>query len=121
MSSTYAPEGWPTVVPRIFTERPAELVTFIREVFDAVGDFQRERPTELKIGTGVIMVSDTQVRAPTAAFLYVYVPDTDAAHDRAVRAGAKSVEAPHETHYGDRRCMVEDAWGNTWQIATRRG
>lgn len=20
--------------------------------------------------------------------------------------------------YGDRRCMVEDQWGNTWQIAT---
>jgi uncharacterized glyoxalase superfamily protein PhnB len=22
--------------------------------------------------------------------------------------------------YGDRRAMVEDAWGNTWQIATRQ-
>ena len=24
------------------------------------------------------------------------------------------------TPYGDRRCMIEDAWGNTWQIATQR-
>jgi PhnB protein len=23
--------------------------------------------------------------------------------------------------YGDRRGMVEDQWGNTWQIATYRG
>lgn len=23
--------------------------------------------------------------------------------------------------YGDRRCIVEDKWGNTWQIATHLG
>jgi predicted 3-demethylubiquinone-9 3-methyltransferase (glyoxalase superfamily) len=23
--------------------------------------------------------------------------------------------------YGDRRCMVKDKWGNTWQIATHMG
>ena len=23
--------------------------------------------------------------------------------------------------YGDRRCMVEDKWGNTWQIASQMG
>lgn len=121
MSAPYAPEGWPTVVPRIFTERPAELVAFIRDVFEASGDYESERPTELKVGNGVIMVSDTAVRAPMAAFLYVYVPDADTAHARATAAGATSLEAPHDTHYGDRRCMVQDAWGNTWQIATRRG
>ena len=32
--------------------------------------------------------------------------------------GANSVEAPTDTPYGDRRGMVEDKWGNTWQIAT---
>jgi uncharacterized glyoxalase superfamily protein PhnB len=28
--------------------------------------------------------------------------------------------ATHDTSYGDRRAMVEDRWGNVWQIATVR-
>jgi len=29
--------------------------------------------------------------------------------------------APADMPYGDRRAMVRDEWGNTWQIATRGG
>jgi uncharacterized glyoxalase superfamily protein PhnB len=36
-------------------------------------------------------------------------------------AGARSLEEPFDTPYGDRRCMIEDKWGNTWQIATQMG
>jgi uncharacterized glyoxalase superfamily protein PhnB len=50
----------------------------------------------------------------------VYVSDTDATYRRAIENGARSLEAPVETPYGDRRCMIEDRWGNTWQIATRK-
>jgi len=64
------------------------------------------------------MISDAGVRSPTAAFLYVYVSDTDATYRRAIEAGARSLEPPFDTPYGDRRCMVEDHWGNNWQIAT---
>ena len=55
------------------------------------------------------------------AFLYVYVNDTDATYQRALDAGARSLEKPADMHYGDRRGMVEDKWGNTWQIATHPG
>lgn len=51
------------------------------------------------------------------AFLYVYVADADAVYRRALDAGARCLEQPSEMPYGDRRCMVEDQWGNTWQIA----
>jgi PhnB protein len=51
--------------------------------------------------------------------LYVYVGSADETWRLAVRAGARSVEAPLDTPYGDRRAMVKDPWGNTWQIATR--
>jgi len=37
-----------------------------------------------------------------------------------VAAGARSLEEPVDTPYGDRRAMVEDSWGNVWQIATFR-
>lgn len=39
----------------------------------------------------------------------------------ALNAGARSLEEPSDMPYGDRRCMVEDKWGNTWQIATYPG
>jgi uncharacterized glyoxalase superfamily protein PhnB len=65
------------------------------------------------------MISDAGVRSPMTAFLYVYVNDTDATYRRALDAGARSLEEPAVMPYGDRRCMVEDNWGNTWQIATR--
>ena len=114
-----APEGWPTVVPRIVANDAEQLVTFIKQVFGATGEYQSERPAELRIGDSVIMVSDSGERQVMTAFLYVYVRDTDATYRRAIDAGARSIEEPSDMPYGDRRGMVEDAWGNTWQIATR--
>jgi PhnB protein len=73
------------------------------------------------IGDSVVMISDAQTRGPMRAFLYVYVNDADATYRRALEAGARSLEEPFNTPYGDRRGMVEDRWGNTWQIATPLG
>lgn len=55
------------------------------------------------------------------AFLYLYVDDIDTTYQRALAAGAVSLEEPTETPYGDRRGMVEDPCGNVWQIATYKG
>lgn len=85
------------------------------------GEAHAGRPAELKIGDSLIMVNDGGARERAAAFLYVYVADTDAAYARALRAGAQSIEAPAQMPYGDRRAMLADAWGNTWQIATHMG
>jgi len=116
----FVPEGWPSVVPRIFAAEPRQLVDFVKLVFDAAGDYQDDRPSVLLIGGSVIMISDAEARGPTSAFLYVYVEDADATYQRALDAGARSLEPPSDMPYGDRRGMVEDKWGNTWQIATNR-
>lgn len=115
----FLPEGWPRVIPRIVTPDAEGLVAFVKRVFDAAGEYEDERPAVLEIGDSRLMVSGSGERPPTAAFLYVYVPDVDAVYRRAVEAGARTLEDPRELPYGDRRCMLEDAWGNTWQIATR--
>jgi len=119
--SNHVPEGWPTVVPRISAEDPESLVVFVHEVFDATGEFQAERPTELRIGDSLLMIGGTIERGEKPAFLYVYVPDTDATWARAIERGAESLEEPVDMPYGDRRAMVADRWGNTWQIATHSG
>lgn len=116
--ATAAPEGWSTVTPRIVARDAEELVEFLKRVFGATGDFQQAAPTVIRIGDSQIMISDAGARGPMPAFLYVYVDDADATHRRAVEAGALTLEDPFDTPYGDRRCMMEDRWGNTWQIAT---
>jgi PhnB protein len=117
--SSIQPESWPTVIPRIVTPDVAGLVKFIQDVFRAQGELRVDRPTDLRIGNSIVMISDGGgVVQPMAAFLYVYVSDIDAAYQRAVAAGATSIEEPADQHYGDRRAAVRDAWGNTWQIAT---
>lgn len=113
------PEGWHTVTPRIVAKDANGLVEFLVHVFEAKGNYQEAAPSEMRIGDSIVMITEAGVRAPMTAFLYVYVKDTDATHQRAVDAGARSLERPIDTPYGDRRCMVEDNWGNTWQIATR--
>jgi tRNA-Thr(GGU) m(6)t(6)A37 methyltransferase TsaA len=111
---------WPSVTPRIVTADVPGLVAFLRAVFDATGAVAEDRPAVMRIRDSVIMVSGVGPRPAVAAFLYVYVEDADVTHGRAVQAGAHSLEAPLDTPYGDRRAMVEDPWGNVWQIATAR-
>jgi uncharacterized glyoxalase superfamily protein PhnB len=119
--SNFAPAGWHTVTPRIIVDDTKHFVEFLRTVFDATGEYHESRPSEIWIGDSVLMISDGGgIRSSMPAFLYVYVADTDATYRRAVDAGVKVIEKPIDTPYGDRRCMVEDKWGNAWQIATRQ-
>jgi uncharacterized glyoxalase superfamily protein PhnB len=117
----HIPAGWPALIPRLAADDPAAMVSFIQQVFGATGQFNRERPSELRIGDSLLMVGSLLERELSTAFLYLYVEDTDATYERALECGAASLEAPQDMPYGDRRAMVRDPWGTTWQIATHLG
>jgi len=117
--STWKPAGWHSITPRLVADDEAALVAFLRRAFEAVGDHHPGRPAEMRIGDSIVMVSGTGPRKATSAFLYLYVEDVDATYTRALAAGARSLETPVETPYGDRRAMLEDPSGNVWQVATR--
>ena len=119
--SKYKPAGWPSLIPRIAVDDPEALVGFIKHVFGATGDFNPQRPSDLRIGDSMLMVGSTIERSPMPAFLYIYVEDADAVFRHALDHGAKPIEEPQDMPYGDRRAMVRDPWGNAWQIATHRG
>jgi uncharacterized glyoxalase superfamily protein PhnB len=122
MMASYKPFDRPAVVPRLFTADVEGLVAFLKAAFGAQGDFVRDRPTELVIGDSVIMVADGGgVRKPTSSAFYVYVADVEEAWARAVAAGAESYSPPEDMPWGDRRAIVNDAWGNHWQIARHAG
>ena len=113
-----APAGWPTVIPRIFVDDPKDLVGFIKTTFKAKGRFSASHPTQLTINDSMLMISGSEFRGVITACLYIYVDNTDAVYKRALKAGARSLEEPQRMPYGDYRAMIEDAWGNIWQIAT---
>jgi PhnB protein len=116
----WIPEGWHSVTPRLVAPDAPALVKFLRTAFGATGTLNLDRPTELRIGDSIVMVSGSGARDARPAFLYLYVEDVDATCARATEAGAVQREAPWDTPYGDRRGMLEDPAGNVWQIATRK-
>lgn len=117
--ASYKPDGWPTIVPRLFAADVPGLVAFLKVVFGAEGDLQADRPSELRIGDSMILVSDGGgLRPLQPSFLYAYVPDVDDTFKRAVGAGAKAVERPTDMPWGHRRATFEDPAGNIWQAAT---
>jgi uncharacterized glyoxalase superfamily protein PhnB len=108
------------VTPRLVVRDVAGMVEFLRQAFGAEGEVRADRPAEMRIGDSVVMVSGVGPRDSVSAFLYLYVPDADTTYRRALQAGGASLEEPRDTPYGDRRAMVKDPYGNTWQIATYR-
>jgi tRNA-Thr(GGU) m(6)t(6)A37 methyltransferase TsaA len=115
------PSGLQSVTPRMVVPDVAAQVEFLRAVFDATGDVHGDRPSEIRIGNSIVMISRAGGRELFPAFLYVYVDDADRIYKRALSAGAVSIESPLDTPYGDRRAMVRDASGNIFQIAHRSG
>ena len=106
-----------SVTPRIVVADVEAQVRFLRSVFDASGEIVPGRPVDVLIGDSIVMVTSATERDLFPAFLYVYVDDADATYERAIEAGAESLEAPLDTPYGDRRAMVRDPFGNVFQIA----
>lgn len=113
------PEGWHSITPRLVVHDPASLVRFLKHAFGATGEFTTAAPSEMRIGDSIVMVSGVGPRDPMPAFLYLYVDDIDATYQRALEAGAVSLETPEDLPYGDRRAMIKDPCGNDWQIAQR--
>jgi uncharacterized glyoxalase superfamily protein PhnB len=58
---------------------------------------------------------------PNTHAIHLYVPDCDAVYQRALQAGATSIDEPRDQEYGERSASVKDLAGNYWYIATHRG
>lgn len=126
MSVAYKPEGYTSVAPYLVVDGAVRTINFLARVFDATE--LRRFPTpdgrilhaEVRIGDTVVMVADGNAGwPPIGAHVHVYVPDVDATYQRALQAGAMSVQEPKKKDDADRRGGVKDAGGTTWWIATQ--
>ena len=78
----------------------------------------------MQAGRAVIMVRQARPPEETPAILgfgtqslTIFVDDVDGHYSRAQAAGAKIVEQPHETEYGEYQYGVEDLDGHHWLFA----
>ena len=123
---SYKPDGYQSVIPYLHAIGARNLIAFMKEVFGAQEIAIYPRPdgtvghAALRIGDSVIELADAGPDWPAMpCALQVYVPDTDAAYHRALKAGAKSLVEPADQFYGDRTASVRDSCGNNWYIATQ--
>ena len=119
------PDGYHSVTPYLVVDGAARLIDFLEQTFDAeeverfAAPGNRIGHAELRVGDSLVMLGDARgEHKPMQAMLYVYVDDVDAAYQRALAAGAESVQAPTDQFYGDRSGGVKDPCGNLWYIAT---
>ncbi len=97
------PSGYHTVTPCLRVRDADRAIEFYNRAFGAQDlgrmagpDGKRVMHAEVKIGDSIVMLSDEfpemgclgpQSVGNTTAMLHLYVPDVDAAFDRAVKAG----------------------------------
>ena len=119
------PDGYHSVTPYLVVDGAASVIDVLKEVFNAQEVMRLAAPqgrighAEMRIGDLVVMLGDAHDgHKPMQAMLHVYVDDADATYQRAVAAGAPSVQAPTDQFYGDRSGGVKDPCGNLWWIAT---
>ncbi|MHB8669647.1 MAG: VOC family protein [Acidimicrobiales bacterium] len=127
------PDGYPRLTPYLCVQGGADAIEFYSRVFDAKERLRMPAPggrighAEIEIGDSVLMLSDEfpdmGARSPrtvggTPVSLMVYVQDVDATFDKALKAGAVSVQAVDNKFYGDRSGEFEDPFGHRWHVAT---
>jgi PhnB protein len=121
------PAGFHSVTPYLIVPEASRLMEFIKKAFGAEEKLRVHVPgsekimhAELKVGDSMIEMADASPEHPAMPYsIHFYVPNADAAYERALFAGGKSRRAPEDTSYGDRSAAVNDPFGNAWFIATR--
>jgi PhnB protein len=118
-------EDFRSVTPHLNPVRSAEFIEFLQKAFGGEEIYRAQSPegvvhhAQVRIGDSVISMGDAHgPYQPMPSTLHLYVPDTDALYERALGAGATSIQPPADQPYGDRSAGVTDPFGNRWFIAT---
>jgi len=132
---TPIPEGFHTVTPHLVIKGAAAAIDFYKRAFGAQVVNRMDGPggsvghAELKIGDSIIFLADEFPGGPckspqslggTTATLHLYVPDVDASFKQAVSAGGRETMPVTDMFWGDRFGQLQDPFGHTWSIATRK-
>ena len=122
---SYIPKGLNNVNAYLLPLRAEPVITFLKRAFDAQELAKYASPdgvvhhAEIRVGDSVVEMGEPEGKyPPMPTMFYLYVPDCDGVYQRALAAGAKSIQEPADQPYGDRTSGVTDPFGNAWYIAT---
>jgi uncharacterized glyoxalase superfamily protein PhnB len=120
------PAGYHSVTPYLVVKDGDKTLQFLQRGLGAELKGRHNLPNgrlmhaEVLIGDSPVMIGEARdAHRPMPCMLYLYVRDCDAAYERALAAGAQSVQEPVNQFYGDRSGGVVDAEGNQWWFGTR--
>jgi uncharacterized glyoxalase superfamily protein PhnB len=130
------PQGMHTLTPNLVIRDCAKAIEFYKRALGAQEISRMPAPdgksiwhAELRIGDSVVFMNDEMPGMgrpaptpdnPVPVTMWLYVPDCDAAFDRAVKAGAKETMKPADMFWGDRCSGVADPFGYLWSFATHQ-
>ena len=126
------PAGYHSITPSVVVDDAAKALAFYREAFGAKETYRlpmgdKIGHAEIQIGDSRLMLSDEypewdalgpRTRGGATGSFLIYVPDADAAVERAVKAGARVVQPVENQFWGDRMGTVADPVGHKWMLGT---
>lgn len=119
------PDGYHSITPYFTVPDADRLIDFLTAAFDASVikesryDNTRIQHARVRIGDSILMLNEsTETYRANTSQMHLYVEDTDAIYDMALRSGATPLMEPNNRPHGDRMAGIEDPCGNIWWIAT---
>jgi PhnB protein len=134
-AKSHVREGYHSVTPMLVVDNAKALLDFYQQGLGAEVRGVSSVPdgriihAEIKIGDSILTLADKfpemegDSKSPkdlggSPVGFYVYVPDTDAAFQKAVSAGAEARQQPQDAFWGDRYAELKDPSGHSWSLAT---
>ncbi len=110
MSTSYKPSNYTTVSPYLIVNGANATIDFLKHVFGAIelrkfpDDAGKLMHAEVRLDDTVIMLADPAPPdwPPVPSYVHIYVKDVDATYQRALEAGAVSVQEPIEKQDEDK-------------------
>jgi uncharacterized glyoxalase superfamily protein PhnB len=111
------------ILPHIVYQNLSEAIDWLSRVFGFTERYRYgdgPRGAQILAGRAAIQLQQAKgERSPTqlgygTQSLTVFIDDVDGHYNRAKAAGAKILEEPHETVYGEYQYGVEDLDGHRW-------
>ena len=112
-----------TVLPHVLYQDLPAAIAWLSKAFGFVEHYHHGEPmsgAQVYLGRAVVMLKQARVHASPAKLgfgtqsLTIFVEDVEAHYARAKAAGAKILEEPHETVYGEFQYAAEDLDGHHW-------
>jgi PhnB protein len=128
MADNPARPGFPTLTTYLVSHKVDELVEFLKNVFGATETYRTTgnkggNHIELKVGDSMLMVGGGGAYQGTefTSMFFVYMLEVDQIYERAIAAGATTLEEPNNHDYGERRAGFADPFGNQWYVGRVMG